>query len=39
MITSSKDITLVPKETIENFINNLVKNYNLNNLICNEDLL
>lgn len=39
MITSSKDITLVPKETIENFINNLVKNYNINNLICNEDLL
>ena len=39
MITSSKDINLVEKETIENFIDGLIKNYNIDNLICNNDLL
>lgn len=39
MITSSKDIALNQKEAIENFINGLIKNYNINNLICNKDLL
>ena len=39
MITSSKDIALNQKEAIENFINGLIKNRNINNLICNKDLL
>lgn len=39
MITSSKDIALKQKEAIENFINSLIKNHNLNNLICNKDLI
>lgn len=39
MTTSSIDITLDQKKTIENFINGLIKNHNINNLICNKDLL
>lgn len=39
MITSSKYIALNQKEAIENFINGLIKNYNINNLICNKDLI
>lgn len=39
MITSSKDIALKQKEAIENFINGLIKNHNINNLICNKDLI
>lgn len=39
MITSSKYIALNQKEAIENFINGLIKNHNINNLICNKDLI